>query len=323
MTLTLPALNPATYISHSLHSSERVWSQSNCYVDLWIEVLHALGVDPRAAGAFTLSADFEGDQWTFLKPPLEDLRALYGIDVAELNVWRPLVEHVAEQLDFGRLLTVEVDAFHLPDTVGVSYRTAHVKTTIVPAWVEQDGRQLRYFHNEGLHELQGVDFDALFGSDPAGAHTLAPYVEIIKLDRLCRDETRVVAAAAELVRAHLARRPTDNPVRRMNKRITADLDWLQAAGLETFHLYTFGTCRQSGATAELAADFIDWLDGRTEGGLADVATQFRAVAAAARVVQFNLARSVRGRRFDIQTPLEEMTEGWDRAFVLLCDRYGS
>ncbi|MDP9091634.1 MAG: DUF1839 family protein [Actinomycetota bacterium] len=323
MTLALPALRPASYASSPLHSSERVWSQSNCYVDLWIEVLHSLGLDPRAAGAFTLSADFEGDQWAFFKPPVEDLRALCGIDVAELNVWRPLVDHIGEQLDFGRLLTVEVDAFHLPDTVGVSYRTEHVKTTIAPAWIEQNARQLRYFHNAGLHELEGEDFDALIGTRCAGPHALAPYVEIIKLDRLCRDEGRLAAVAGELIRSHIGRRAVDNPVRRMNKRISADLDWLRGADVETFHRYTFGTCRQSGASAELAADFIDWFDAHTDAGLADVATHFRSVASAARVVQFNLARSVRGRRFDIQTPLEEMTDRWDRAFAMLCDRYGS
>ena len=49
-------------------------------MDVWIEVLHALGLDPVAASAFTLSCDFEGDQWTFFKYPPEDLRALFGIE---------------------------------------------------------------------------------------------------------------------------------------------------------------------------------------------------------------------------------------------------
>jgi len=42
-----------------------------------------------------VAIDFEGDQWTFFKPPHEDLKALYGIDVQELYVWRPLLEHAA------------------------------------------------------------------------------------------------------------------------------------------------------------------------------------------------------------------------------------
>ena len=76
----------------------RVWVEKNCYVDVWIEVLHALGLEPLRVLPFVLAIDFEGDQLTFFKPPHEDLVELYGVDVQELNVWRPLVEHVGEQL---------------------------------------------------------------------------------------------------------------------------------------------------------------------------------------------------------------------------------
>ena len=34
---------------HALHQGERVWQETNCYVDLWIELLHGFGLDPRAA----------------------------------------------------------------------------------------------------------------------------------------------------------------------------------------------------------------------------------------------------------------------------------
>ena len=56
---------------------ERAWAETNCYVDLWVELLHALGHDPIAALPFTLAIDFEGDQWTFFKFPLRrPLRAV-------------------------------------------------------------------------------------------------------------------------------------------------------------------------------------------------------------------------------------------------------
>ena len=38
---------------HPLHGLERNWPETNCYVDLWIEVLHADGREPTAALAFT------------------------------------------------------------------------------------------------------------------------------------------------------------------------------------------------------------------------------------------------------------------------------
>ena len=41
-------------------------------------MLHALGLDPHACLPFVLSIDWEDDQWTFFKPPHEDLVTLYG-----------------------------------------------------------------------------------------------------------------------------------------------------------------------------------------------------------------------------------------------------
>ena len=158
----LPRLDVEHFVPHPLHASERTWSETNCYVDVWIEVLHALGLDPVAAAAFTLSCDFEGDQWTFFKYPPEDLRTLFGIEVAELNVWRPVVDHVEEQFGLGRLCTVEVDAWFLPDTRGISYREVHEKTTIVPTRIDRAARRLDYFHNAGLFTLVDDDFDGLF-----------------------------------------------------------------------------------------------------------------------------------------------------------------
>ena len=103
----LPALTPATYQRHALHGEGTAWPEKNCYADLWIGFLHTLGLEPLAMLPFTVAVDFEDDQWTFFKPPLEDLRALYGVDVQELTVWRPLLEHAKEHLAAGRLISTE------------------------------------------------------------------------------------------------------------------------------------------------------------------------------------------------------------------------
>ena len=73
---------------------------------------------------FTLAIDFEGDQWTFFKPPHDELRDLYGIDVQELNCWRPLIDHAEEHLAAGKLISTEADAWWLPDIAGTDYRRA-------------------------------------------------------------------------------------------------------------------------------------------------------------------------------------------------------
>ncbi len=62
--VALPGLDAAAYRPDDLHAETQVWLEKNCYVDIWIEVLHALGLEPRAAMAFALAVDFEGDQWS-------------------------------------------------------------------------------------------------------------------------------------------------------------------------------------------------------------------------------------------------------------------
>jgi Domain of unknown function (DUF1839) len=317
----LLAIDAASYVPHALHRSDRCWTETNCYVDVWIEVLHALGLDPLAAGAFTLSGDFEGDQWTFFKIPPEDLRALYGIEVSEMNAWRPIVEHICEQLALGRLLTVEVDSWFLPDTHGVAYRSDHVKSTIVPQEIDVAGKRLGYFHNAGYHELGDEDFDGVLRLDVDDPWRLPPYVELVRLERL-RPEGPSLGEVVELTAQHLARRPLDNPIERLAKRIESDRSQLEERGISYFHQYAFGTCRQCGASAEVAAAFVDWLGSHDGGGLETVADRFRVVAEGAKTVQFGLARMVAGRRFDIQASLEEMARAWHEAMATLVERYG-
>ena len=324
MTVALLPLAVDRYQPHELHAVERSWSETNCYVDVWIEVLNALGLDPVAAAAFTLSADFEGDQWAFFKFPPEDLRTLFGLEVSELNVWRPVVDHVDEQLQLGRLCTVEVDAWFLPDTRGVSYGTAHVKTTIVPQLLDRAGRRLGYFHNAGYFELVGDDFDGVFRlGGHAEAAGLPPYVEVIRLDRIRRHDPGLVAGVVGLTGEHLARRPTDNPVVRLGERLGHDLPWLAGQDLETFHLYSFGMCRQCGATAELASTFVEWLNRWDRPGTGPAATEFAELATGAKSLQFALARVVRGRQVDLTGILGTMADHWDAGMAMLVDRYGA
>jgi hypothetical protein len=96
---------------------------------------------------------------------------------------------------------------------------------------------------------------------------------------------------------------------------------LAERGLDAFHLYAFGTCRQCGASAELAASFVDWLGAHGESGLDGSAAAFRSVAEAAKGLQFGLARAARGRSVDLDTPFGQMARDWDDAIGALADRY--
>ncbi len=130
MKAVLADLTAASHVRHALHDASVAWPETNCHTDLLIEVLHALGREPEAGLGMTLAQDFEGDQFTFFKIPNGDLDSLFGLDLQELSIYRPLVDHIEEQVARGRLVMVEVDAHFLPDTRGVTYRTDHSKTTI-------------------------------------------------------------------------------------------------------------------------------------------------------------------------------------------------
>ena len=209
-------LDPATYQRHMLHAEDRVWVEKNCYIDIWIEVIHALGFEPRAMLPFVVAIDFEGDQWTFFKPPHDELRALYGIDTQELNVWRPLLDHAAEYVGAGKLISTEADAYWLPDTSGTDYRQKHTKTTIVINALDVAGQHMGYFHNAAYHALEGEDFVRTFRVGAAPDPTFMPlFAEAVRIDRTVSRPAREAAAMARaLLKKHFDRRPVDNPVAR-------------------------------------------------------------------------------------------------------------
>jgi hypothetical protein len=315
----------AAHVPHLLHGEERTWPEANCYVDLWIELLNSRGLEPRAGLAFTLGLDFEGDQFTFFKYPHRDLRALYGIETQELNIWRGLVTHAAEQCGYGRVLMPEVDSFYLPDTAGVSYRNDHAKTTIGMVAVDPERHTLRYFHGRGLYELGGNDFDGIFrlGEYAADTGVLPPYAEIAKMDAMrSLDMPTLVDRALALTRLHLASAPSVNPFAQHAARLTGDLVWLRDASPESFRQYAFATVRRAGACFGLTTAFLQWLDGNGVTGLREAAVAFDRVSVGAKTVQFKLARAVRLKReADVAPDVAEMVGAWDEGMSRLTDRF--
>jgi hypothetical protein len=304
----IPSIIASKYIAHALHRDAREWPVSNCYVDLWIEVLHALGLDPHAMLSHAIGVDFEADQWTFYKPPLEDLRRLYGIDVQELQIYGELLGHVCRQLAERRIVLVEVDAFHLPDTRGSSYQQAHVKTTIAIERVDLMRRRLGYFHNGGYWLLEGDDFVALL--ERSGP--LPPYAELAKLERAERlGDQEIKQRAGQLLVRDIARRPRENPLTAYIERFAEHAELLHHGDLDRFHAYAFATLRQCGSAFELGARHLRWLD---PVALASAAAEFEILATAAKAAVLRLARAVqRQRPLDLHT-LSEVVPHWDVAF---------
>jgi hypothetical protein len=273
-----------------------------------VELLHALGCEPLAALGFTAAIDFEGDQWTFFKPSHDDLRELFGLDVQELNIWRPLLDHAAEHLSAGKFICVEVDSFFLPDTAGTDYQTKHVKTSIVLNDLDVAARRLGYFHNAGYYQLEGDDFAQIFNLETPPLLPL--FAEVLRKDRLIkRPCAELKILARQLLQKHLARRPIDNPITRFQARFAADLTWLQAQGLETYHLWAFSSLRQLGAAMELLSWHLRWLD---EDTFASAAADFERISNSAKAFILKGARAVNsGRPLDASALFGEMISSWD------------
>jgi hypothetical protein len=313
------ALDPARYKRHEIHGGSRVWAETNCYVDVWVELLHAWGFDPVAALPFTFAIDFEGDQWTFFKYPHGDLYQLYGLDVQELAIWRPLAAHVEEQVGRGRPVLVELDSFHLPDTAGTAYQREHVKSTVAVVAIDVAGRRLGYFHNQGYYHLEGADFANVFRLEgPRDPAYLPPYVEFVKRrDVPVPKGEELTLASVQLLRRQLRRLPEGNPLERFKVRFAADLDGLVGAGLETFHLYSFATLRQFGACYELATTYLHWLRRRTGKPLEGPAAAFTEIATGAKTLQFQLARAIARKKPLDLSALDPLAAAWGSALKTL------
>ena len=198
--------------------------------------------------------------------------------------------------------TVEGDAWFLPDTGGVAYGTDHVKTTIVPA-AHRPGRPAARLlpQRRATSSSRATTSTACFR---LGAHD---------------DPDR----AAALRRAHP---PRPGPARRPRPgragrgahpgppgppahgqpgdphggpaRATTCRGWPPRTSRPSTSTRS-ALCRQCGASAELAASFVDWLDRHDGPGTEAAAEPFRAVAEGAKRLQFAMAR--RGRAVGTST----------------------
>lgn len=300
--------------------SPGIWVEKNCYVDLWTGVLQALGLEARACMPVALAVDFLGDQWTFFKPSHHDLRELYGIDVQELTVWRPLLDHAEEHVSSGRLIATESDAFWLPDTTGSDYRTKHTKTTILINEVDRQAKKLGYFHNAGYFVLSGEDFDRTFRVDEVSDPQHLPlFAELVMLDRLVRHSPDILRnMSLRLIERYLARKPIGNPVERFASRFRNELPHMQALGLDHYHAWAFAATRQLGAACELVAQNLLWIDESEPARFAESARHFAEVAALAKSFILKGARAVTSRRaFDDGGMLAAMALAWEQGMGCL------
>ena len=298
------------------------WPTTNCYVDAWVTILTAWGLDPVAGLGVTVAQDYEGDQFTFFKYHHEDLELLYGVVVGELTIYSSLEEHYQEQMHQGRIVLAEVDGFYLPDTRATSYRTQHIKTTIGIDSIDIAADRLGYFHNIGHYQLTGEDYAGIFHKQPQQNRmddALPPYVEFVKRRWSPLADGALTEAAIELLRRHLRRRPDENPIRCYRHDFPRQMQWLLGRP-QAFHDYAFGTFRQLGANFQLLANHVEWLHARGITALPDVVDAARDISATAKSMQFKVARIASRGRFDPCTAMFETLEQNYEAVIRGLDR---
>jgi len=308
--VSLLGLEPERYERHSVHGPDRDYAETNCYTDILIEFVHALGSEPLAMLGCALSIDFEGDQWTFFKPRPEDLVALYGIDIHEMQPYRPLPQQITEQVARGRTLIIELDSFYLPDTAATSYRKAHVKSSVIAEGIDIAAERLRYFHGDGYHELSGEDYREVFRlGREFSADVLPPYTELVRLDagsmRIGED---LRDAARDCLATEVARRPADNPFTRFGAQLGEELPNLLAGDAQRYHDYAFATVRMCGSAFEVGAGHIRYALGEAAG---QAAMRMEEIAAGCKALSFKLARR---REFDPAPVIGALSDAWDAGF---------
>ena len=270
-----------------------------------------LGV--RIMLGFIVGTDWEGDQFTYAKPPYADMRRLFGVDVHEMLPYLTVPEHIEQQLALGRTVLVEIDAWYLPDTAATSYRREHLKTTVAPETIDRDAERMRYFHNGGFFELDGEDYRGAFRMLPHFTDdVMEPFIELVRFDagpRLTGDELR--AGARELLALHYARRPARNPFVAWGEQLQTDLPRLLEGDAEDYHAYAFVTVRMVGSAFELAADHVEWVLG---AGGEETAEALRRIVEGSKVISFRLARR---RPFDTEPVIATLAQAWDEGMDAL------
>ena len=321
MTSVFPVLRSRRLPPHALHSSERIWPETNCYVDLWIEVLNALGLPPEAMLGFTLTQDFEGDQFTFFKVPLEDLGSALRHPRGELAIFDRVERSVGQQIARGRLCLIEMDSFYHARYAGRRPIAASMARRRSPSTgsCRQRTRRSSISTMAAIYQLDGRGFRRPVRA-PLSRRGRSPSCPIpnSRSFRTGSPAKRISATWRDrLLRRHFSRRPAENPIRAFAKQFPQQVRRIAERPFGFFHKYAFNTLRQFGANFELAArSSCMAVAGQVHESRAKMPGAF---PKSAKTVQFQLARAVTRRKFDpLQTALDPAADAWDSMMASIC-----
>ena len=239
-------------------------SETNCYVDVWVELLPRTRPSGPGGARLHRAQDFEGDQFTFFKFPLggpagpvrprrpgtRDLRPLespYARAAASAAGWcwsrSTAIGCPTRRAGLPKRACEDDDAVD-------RHRSAQPAPRLLPQ------HRLSRVAGRGLRR---ACFRRL-----AATGVLFPYAEFVKRDGArARPAAGLAAASVELLREHLGRRARGEPDRAWRRRLPQHLEPLaERATSSYFHLYAFNLPRQLGANFEMLGSYLR-LAGRT------------------------------------------------------------
>ena len=205
-------------------------------------------LEPLACLPFVLAVDFEGDQWTFFKPPHDDLVSPLRRRRAGAQRLAPLLENAssssrrqarAQPRPTRSTCPTRRDrlpAQHTKTTIGIQDSTSRRRARLLPqrGLLRARGRRLR-----GLFRLDAPPTRRSCRSSPSSCARVASHAA---------RGAELVAPLARALAKHLARRPRDEPVRAVRRAFAADRrDLMRARACGAYHAWAFATMRQLGA----------------------------------------------------------------------------
>ena len=308
-----PASMRRDYQRHMLHAEDRVWVEKNCYVDVCIELLHALGLEPLAALGVVRGRGFRGRQFHFLQAAAR--RPARAVRRQHAGAERLAPAHRTRRSctsRAGKFISTEADSFYLPDTAGTDYRRNHVKSTIILADLDTAARRLGYFHNAGYYALGGTTSTASFGLSRRAGTGVPSAVRGDSFASIgCAPAPEELGRIAlGLLARNVPEATGENPIDAFRRRFDVDLPEIQARGIGHYHAWAFATVRQLGVAFELLALHVRWLVSTgADAALAGAADDFDRISAAAKALILKGARIVRpGKVFDAAATFDEMVE---------------
>ena len=312
----LPQLDAATYQRHALHADDRVWVEKNCYVDIWIEVVHALGLEPMAMLPFVVAHRLRGR-------PVDVLQAAARRAARALRHRRAGAQRVAAARSSTR--SEHLGAGKLDLDRGRRVLAARHRGHRLPAPAHQDddrassdfdrrARRLGYFHNAGYYALEGEDFaQTVPRRTRRPIPTFMPlFAELVRIDRAGAAAGGRAArdVAARCSRRHLARRPADNPVARFGAALRARPAVAPGEGLRAS--ITPGRSRRCASSARRSSSLALYLRvARRRRRSRRRPTRSTRLSQTAKAFILKAARAVNAKRaLDAAPMFDEMAAAW-------------